>query len=109
MSLAEFSQGQTIIQYGDPGDCYFVLKDGTIKVKIYQPEADPQDPHLESLLVNEKLLTSSEQQMVGFGEIALLMNDRRKATVVANTPCSCWVLPLDVFKRIVQVNITSRR
>ena len=47
--------------------------------------------------------------MVGFGEIALLLNDRRKASVYANTDVECWVLPNQVFKLIVQKNITNRR
>lgn len=49
--------------------------------------------------------------MIGFGEIALLMNVPRKASVISNSAdgCECWVLPLDVFKSTVQNNITQRR
>ena len=47
--------------------------------------------------------------MVGFGEIALLLNDRRKASVFAHTDVECWVLPNEVFKLTVQKNITARR
>jgi len=53
-------------------------------------------------------MSSTDEQMVGFGEIALLMNENRKASVIANSTegCDCWVLPNEVFKQTVQRNIT---
>jgi cAMP-dependent protein kinase regulator len=38
---------------------------------------------------------------VGFGEIALMYNDKRTATVKAVEPCECWVLDGKVFKNII--------
>ena len=39
--------------------------------------------------------------MIGFGEIALLYNDKRTATVTATSDCETWVLNGDVFKHII--------
>jgi len=49
--------------------------------------------------------------MIGFGESALLLNDRRTASVMAagEEPCQCWVLSADVFKQIIAQNALKKR
>ena len=47
--------------------------------------------------------------MIGFGEIALLYNDKRTASVTALTNCEAWVLSGDVFKHIVAAHSIQRR
>ena len=47
--------------------------------------------------------------MIGFGEIALLYNDKRTADVTAMTDCEVWVLSGDVFKQIIAQNSIKRR
>ena len=47
--------------------------------------------------------------MIGFGEIALLYNDKRTATVEAFTECDTWVLSGDVFKHIIAAYSIQRR
>lgn len=49
--------------------------------------------------------------MIGFGEIALLLSDKRTATVIsmAEGGCDCWVLSGDVFKHIIAQNTLKRR
>ena len=44
--------------------------------------------------------------MIGFGEIALLLNDKRTASVIAigEEGCDTWVLSADVFKHIIASN-----
>jgi CRP-like cAMP-binding protein len=41
--------------------------------------------------------------MVGFGEIALLLNQKRTATIIAYSVqgCDTWTLSADVFKYII--------
>lgn len=39
--------------------------------------------------------------MIGFGEIALMYNVKRTATVKAKGPCVCWVIDGTIFKHIV--------
>ena len=47
--------------------------------------------------------------MIGFGEIALLYNDKRTASVSALTGCEAWVLSGDVFKQIIAAHSIHRR
>lgn len=49
--------------------------------------------------------------MIGFGEIALLLNDRRTASITALSAegCDAWVLAADVFKYIIASNTIRRR
>ena len=44
-----------------------------------------------------------------FGEIALLMNTKRTATVTSISECQCWVLKGDIFKQIIAKATLSRR
>ena len=47
--------------------------------------------------------------MIGFGEIALLYNDKRTASITAITDCDTWVLSGNVFKQIIASNTVQRR
>ena len=47
--------------------------------------------------------------MIGFGEIALLYNDKRTASITSLTDVETWVLSGDVFKQIIAVNSIRRR
>lgn len=100
MQLQHFNNNENIIRYGDIGDKYYILVNGEVKVKVYESGTSPFDPDLESKITIEKQL-SSDTKMIGFGEIALLLNDKRTASVIALGDCDCWVLTADVFKHII--------
>jgi CRP-like cAMP-binding protein len=46
---------------------------------------------------------------VGFGEIALLYNERRTATVRCVEMCDVWILDGNIFKKIVLRAVRLRR
>lgn len=46
---------------------------------------------------------------MGFGEIALLLNSKRTASIIANTECQTWSLSAEVFKYIIASNTMKRR
>lgn len=77
---------------------------------VYEPGTSPTDPQLDQKITIQKEL-SSDPKMIGFGEIALLLNDKRTATVIAigESGCDCWVLSADVFKHIIAQNTLRRR
>ena len=100
-----FQPGATIIKYGDFGQLYYILSKGQVKVMIYETGADPNDPHLEKKIKVEKVL----EEGTGFGELALLYNDKRSATIEALTTCETYVLDGGLFKQIiVNTSIQSR-
>ena len=82
--MQHFRKGEIITKFGDIGDKYYILASGVVKVKVYEPGSNPFDPNLEKKLSIEKEL-SSEPTMVGFGEIALLLNSKRTASVVSSS------------------------
>lgn len=86
-----------------------------MRVTVYQPGTDPNDPMLSEKIAFEKMLEvklnpdGSVAEMIGFGEIALLYNDKRTASITAITDCDTWVLSGDVFKHIIAANSIRRR
>lgn len=107
MFQKKFQAGDPIIKYGDIGAEYYVLASGTVKVTVYQPGTNPFDPNIEDKVSFSKELkaeagkSSAEGGMIGFGEIALLYNDKRTASVTAVTECETWVLTGECFKYII--------
>lgn len=72
---------------------------------VYEPGSKIEDNKIKL----EKEL-SSVPKMIGFGEIALLMNSKRTASIIASEGgCETWVLSADVFKHIIAANTMKRR
>ena len=94
-----------IIKYGDIGTEYFILDSGVVEVLVYQDGVDPNDPMLVKKVKFSKFL----KPFVGFGEIALLYNDKRTASVRAADMCDTWVLEGKVFKHIIIKSTITRR
>ena len=59
--------------------------------------------------VLDPMNNGNEGEMIGFGEIALLYNDKRTASITAISDCETWVLSGDVFKQIIAINSIRRR
>jgi len=114
MQKKKIKAGHVIIKYGDIGQEYYVLSKGTCQVTVYETGASPNDPNLERLVNFKKQLKTDLSAkpplpMIGFGEIALLYNDKRTATVTAINECEAWVLSGDVYKHIIAKHSIRRR
>ena len=110
MFSRNFNANQPIIRYGEMGSEYFVLASGRVRVTVYKQGTDPKAPNLADNVAFEKVLEpQGANDMIGFGEIALLYNDKRTADVTAMTDCEVWVLSGDVFKQIIAQNSIKRR
>jgi CRP-like cAMP-binding protein len=68
-----------------------------VEIIVYKDGTDPKDPDLGKKVAFSKYISTG----IGFGEIALLYNDKRTATVRAAEPCQCWVLEGRTFKNII--------
>ena len=105
MKPRAFEKGQLIIKYGDVGHEYFVLAQGSVQVMVYQRDADPADPELESKVLFTKVLPKG----AGFGEIALMYNDKRTASIKAEEQCKTYVLDGGTFKAIIIKSSIDKR
>lgn len=79
------------------GSEYYILDKGNVEILVYKPGTDPEDPKISEKLAFSKYVGAG----VGFGEIALMYNDKRTATVKAVEQCDTWVLEGRVFKHII--------
>lgn len=84
------NKGDEVIKQGDQGDFFYVVEKG--KVSYY----------VDGKKVNDSSNGSS------FGELALMYNSPRAATVVAESDCILWALDRMTFRRIL-LERTSRK
>lgn len=96
MQSAKFNAGETIIQQGDRGDCYFILTEG--RVQVVQQDADGLNESEVSVLGVGR----------GFGEEALLSGNPRNATVRALTDVSVMKIDAHDFERLLKAPVLSQ-
>ena len=80
--------GQTITEEGKQGVGFFVIETGTARVDVGGEE--------------KRTLGPGDY----FGEIALIADAPRTATVTADTPLTCWALARWDFRPLVERNAT---
>ena len=89
--------GDFIIKEGDQGDCMYVLEEGALDcTKVFSGNTEPT--FLKEYAPGE-----------GFGELALLYNAPRAATIKAKTDYVIWKLDRDTFNHIVKDSAAKRR
>ncbi|XP_054058731.1 cGMP-dependent protein kinase 2 isoform X1 [Rissa tridactyla] len=86
-----FQQGSYVIRQGEPGNHIFVLKEGSLEV------------------FQQNKLLSSIPAWTAFGELAILYNCTRTASVKAITNVKTWALDREVFQNIMRVTAQTRQ
>ncbi|XP_009645760.1 cGMP-dependent protein kinase 2 isoform X2 [Egretta garzetta] len=86
-----FLQGSYVIRQGEPGNHIFVLKEGSLEV------------------FQQNKLLSSIPVWTAFGELAILYNCTRTASVKAITNTKTWALDREVFQNIMRVTAQTRQ
>ncbi|XP_009318524.1 PREDICTED: cGMP-dependent protein kinase 2 isoform X3 [Pygoscelis adeliae] len=86
-----FQQGSYVIKQGEPGNHIFVLKEGSLEV------------------FQQNKLLSSIPVWTAFGELAILYNCTRTASVKAITNVNTWALDREVFQNIMRVTAQTRQ
>jgi len=82
--------GQIVIKEGDQGDCMYVVEFGQLNcTKLFKGQ-------------NQPTFLKEYQPGEGFGELALLYNAPRAATITAKTDAVLWKLDRDTFNHIVK-------
>jgi len=89
--FAEFSRNQVIFHENDNGTALFVILNGRVKVSLVRPDGK------EAILA---ILTPGEF----FGEMALLDNRPRSASVVVLEPTTVMILTRSDFMQMIEAN-----
>ncbi|ESO00933.1 hypothetical protein HELRODRAFT_185745 [Helobdella robusta] len=85
----QFEDGEEVVRQGDPGDDFFIILEGN--ATVYQKTNENSEPCIVSSLGPSEY----------FGEIALLLDRPRAATVVANGQLKCVKMDRDRFERVL--------
>jgi len=97
MSEVTLTKGDRVIKQGDDGDFLFVIDKGVCNCYKKFPNED-----------EEKMVKECNPGDV-FGELALLYNMPRAASVEATELTVCWRLDRDTFNHIVRSAATEKR
>ncbi len=89
ITVRNIPKGHKIIAEGEQGDEMFILNAG--KVSIEKKTLQDESYTVVSL---------SDNMNIFFGEQALMDNDTRSATVVAETDCECYVIKKKDFDKL---------
>jgi putative ABC transport system ATP-binding protein len=90
MALEKYPAGTTIIQQGDEGDKFYLIREGTAEVLIQ--DGDTQRKVTELGPGNF------------FGEAALMTNEPRNASVLARTAIEVYSLGCDEFQAVLNAS-----
>ena len=93
MERRRFPKGSVIVKQGDEGDSFYVIRSGSVQVVLHR-QGRPEIP-IATLGANE-----------GFGEMALLADQPRSATVLAVDDVEAWQLPKRTFERLLSENLS---
>lgn len=70
LEVRSYGAGEAIVRQGEMGDCFFILEEGSCDAYISGPQGD-------------QLVKTYNQQGEYFGELALIQEEPRRATVLA--------------------------
>lgn len=111
LETVSFDDGETIVKQGEPGNDFYIIVEGCATVLQQRGEVSwqiswfnsyQQLTHIISTFQNEE---PTEVGRLGpsdyFGEIALLLDRPRAATVIARSPLKCVKLDRARFERVL--------
>ncbi len=89
LKTKNFAKGEIIIKQGEKGDIFYILDEGNAHAeKVFEEGKKPQ--------------RVKDYEAGGyFGELALLKNEPRAATIIADNNCRCLFLDRMAFKRLL--------
>ncbi|CAD8133964.1 unnamed protein product [Paramecium pentaurelia] len=96
MEEKKYKATETIIKQGDDGDQLFLVDQGLLDCKQRNKQ-------------NEEKIVKSYQPGDFFGEMALLYNEKRAATIMAFTDCVLWVLDKETFDTFIKQPVLEKR
>ncbi len=94
--MRSYRRGELIVRQGQPGESFFVIVRGRVAVTILSPEG-------------REVVVGTLSEGDHFGEMALVDDEPRSATVVAQERADLAVLSRDVFFDLLRSNFTLTR
>ncbi|MBI4642681.1 MAG: cyclic nucleotide-binding domain-containing protein [Deltaproteobacteria bacterium] len=98
-SPRNFSAGAVILQEGETGDSLFIMCRGEVEITKALTLVLEEDTPREKVMIRLRA-----EDGVCFGEMALLENEARSATVTASSDCSLLELHQKDFLALIQEN-----
>lgn len=92
----DVAQGADIIKQGGEGDCLYIIYEGEVDIFVARPGPDGNIAEGDK---GSKVAAFGVGSL--FGEVALLYNTPRAATVTAVSPVKVWVLDATDFKMLL--------
>ncbi len=93
----KYTAGQNVITQGEEGDVLYLVDSGELDCEKVFKAGDPPT-YLKTYVPGES-----------FGELALLYNAPRAATIRAKTDATCWALDRECFNNIVKDAAMKKR
>ena len=98
MEECSFQANDYVIKQGENGNILFCVDSGALKCQRRMKPTDAEDTYLKTYIPGES-----------FGELALLYNAPRAATIIAEQDSVCFSLDRDCFNNIVKESAIKRR
>lgn len=96
MAEKQIPIGEEVITQGGIGDFFYVVETGCLDVFVSRNGAP-------------KVKVTDYGPNGSFGELALMYNAPRAATVISTQPCTLWALDRVTFRRILMENTSRKR
>lgn len=100
----KFRENEIIMREGDMGDSLYVILEGTVEVIKSLVISDVNEEDDREAVKNKVFTKIDEKSHAVFGEIALLEECRRTATIRANTDCILYEIRKNDFLQLVEIN-----
>jgi CRP/FNR family transcriptional regulator, cyclic AMP receptor protein len=97
-----FSEDEIIMREGDSGDIMYIILEGTVEVAKSLVIGDMGDE--EDVAKNKVFTKLDGKSHAVFGEIALLEESKRTATIKAMTQCVLYEIRKDDFLKLVEAD-----
>ena len=101
MTERRVATGEPAITQGEDGDYYYIVESGALSVHVQR------DKSLWGKELGRRVLEYEPGQ--SFGELALMYNTPRAASVVAESDCVLWAMERVAFRSIVMQRIVQTR
>ena len=92
MSVKYVEEGEVIIKEGDPGDLFYVLEEGSVAISI------------KGETIGELFASGS----ASFGDLAIMYNSPRAATITGTSDCTLWCLDRFFFRKAMVISASNQ-